>query len=107
MDDNMTVQSDRVIGTPSALAKSCFYYVQETGYLKSIRSHISKREKMKSFLFVYVLSGEGVFTVRNKKIKAHKGAAFFVDCMEAYSHETEPDGSWELLWVHFNGSSSL
>ena len=106
MTDSVSVQSDRVIGTPSPLARSVFYYVQETGYLRSIRSHVSKREKMESYLIVYVLSGTGYFTCKGHKTRVSQGACFYVNCMEPYSHETSDDASWELLWVHFNGSAS-
>lgn len=98
--------SDRVIGTPSALAKQAFFYIQETGKLKSIRHHVSKRANMDSFLIVYVYSGEGYFTVNGRRTKVSKGACFFVDCKEPYSHESPDDSPWELLWVHFNGASS-
>lgn len=105
-DQSVSVQSDRVIATPSPFARNTFYYVQECGYLRSIRSHVSKRENMDSYLIVYVLSGEGYFTCKGHKTKVSQGACFFVSCMEAYSHETAADASWELLWVHFNGARS-
>ncbi|MCR5032468.1 MAG: AraC family transcriptional regulator [Lachnospiraceae bacterium] len=98
--------SDRVIGTPSALAKQTFFYMQETGKLKSIRHHISKRENMDSFLIAYVYSGEGYFTVNGRRTKVSTGACFFIDCRESYAHESPDDSPWELLWIHFNGASS-
>ncbi len=98
--------SDRVISTPSALVKQSFFYIQETGKLKSIRHHVSRRENMDSFLIAYVYSGEGYFTVNARRTRVSKGACLFIDCKEPYSHESPDDSSWELLWVHFNGATS-
>lgn len=49
----------RVINTPSAFARQHFFYLQEAGYLKSRRPHLSSRCGLDSYLFMIVLSGEG------------------------------------------------
>lgn len=99
-------QRESVITTPTNIAKKSFFYVQETGYLKSLKPHISQRENLDSYLFIYVLSGSGYFTYQGKKTQVEKGACFFLDCMEPYSHESIEESPWELLWVHFNGATS-
>ena len=49
----------RVINTPSSFIKSNFLYIQEAGYLKSLRPHLSRRSGLSSYLFLIVLSGSG------------------------------------------------
>ena len=44
-------ESRRQLHTPSSFARSSLLYVQEVGTLRSIRSHLSKRSHLDSFLF--------------------------------------------------------
>ena len=44
---------------PSSFARSSLLYVQEVGSLRSIRSHLSQRSHLDSYLFILVLSGSG------------------------------------------------
>lgn len=96
----------RYIETPSLSAKNTFFYVQETGYQLHPKSYISKREHMNSFLIVYVLDGEGYFSYKTKRMPIKKGACFFIDCMNPYSHESSDNNPLKLVWVHFYGATS-
>lgn len=49
----------RVINTPSAFTRENFFYIQEAGYLKSLKPHLSRRSGLSSYLFLTVLSGSG------------------------------------------------
>ena len=49
----------RVINTPSAFTREHFFYIQEAGYLKSLKPHMSRRSGLQSYLFLIVLSGSG------------------------------------------------
>lgn len=97
------IQSQRVLNTPSEFAREHLFYIQEAGYLKSLKSHISRREHLNSFLFFIVLSGSGQFTYCGKihPLKAHD--CVFIDCNMPYSHCSSEEDPWELMWVHFNG----
>lgn len=101
-----TIHWTRCIETPSQIARNTFFFVQETGMMKTTDEHISQREKMNSYLIVYVLSGEGYFTYHGKRTRASKGACFYIDCMEPYAHESSKDNPWQLMWVHFYGATS-
>lgn len=96
----------RCIETPSQTAKQTFFFVQEVGMQKMSAEQISSRQDMTSFLFVYVLSGEGYFTYHGKRTRASAGACFYIDCMEPYSHESSKDNPWQLMWIHFHGATS-
>ncbi len=104
--DSYLESSKRRIQTPSAFARSAFFYVQETGYLKLRESHVASRKNLESFLVVLVLSGSGVLMYDGRTYQLQKGSCFFIDCMVPYYHQSSEDNPWELIWVHFNGSSS-
>ena len=75
--DSYVESSRRMIQTPGAFARSAFFYVQETGYLKLKESHVARRKNLKSFLIVLVLSGSGVLMYDQKLYELKKGSCFF------------------------------
>lgn len=98
--------SVRLIATPSASAKSAFFYVQETGYFKTQPNYFTERESLNSYLLVFTLSGKGYLTYKGKSFSLIPGQAFFIDCMEYQHYKTDEKDLWEILWVHFNGATS-
>lgn len=98
------VQTQRILNTPSDFAKKTLFYAQETGYLKSIKSHLSQRLGLNSYLFLIVLSGRGTFTYKEQSYLLNQNDCVLIDCMERYTHQSEEKAPWELLWVHFNGT---
>ena len=99
-----------VINTPSAFTRKNFFHIQEAGYLKSLKSHLSRRSELNSYLFFVVLSGSGEVTYREPLSEggmisstAHAGDCFFLDCSGEYTHISTDEDPWELLWIHFNG----
>ena len=104
--DSYVENSRRMIQTPSAFARSALFYVQETGYLKLKESHLARRKNLESYLVVLVLSGSGTLMYRGSSYPLQKGSCFFIDCMTPYYHQSSTSNPWELIWVHFNGSSS-
>lgn len=97
-------KSERILITPSAYTKSHYSYVQETGTLLSLEPHISRREKLESFLFFIVLEGEGRTTLDGISFPLEKGNCVWIDCHHSYSHESSADHPWSLMWVHFYGN---
>jgi len=104
--DSYVENSRRMIQTPSAFARSAFFYVQEAGYLKLRESHIARRKNLESYLVVLVLSGSGTLLYDGKSYLLEKGSCFFIDCMTSYCHQSSESDPWELIWVHFNGATS-
>lgn len=101
----------RVICTPPAFTREHFFYIQEAGYLKSLKPHLSKRSGLNSFLFMTVLSGSGTVTYQENiafkknatSVAAKAGDCFFLDCTREYTHISSEQDPWELLWIHFYG----
>ncbi len=67
MAKSQVIETKRILHTPSDFAKSTLFYVQEAGRLRSLKSHVSRREHLDSFLFLIVLSGEGAVTYRDRR----------------------------------------
>lgn len=97
------VKTTRIINTPSDFAKKALFYVQETGYLKSLKSHLSERSKLNSYLFLIVISGSGTFTYKKQSYNLNPNDCVLINCMEHYTHQSDKETPWELLWVHYNG----
>lgn len=119
-----SVQSSRILYTPSPFARSSLLHLQEVGSLTAIKPHTSKREKLQSYLCFMVEDGEGELVYEGKRYDLKSGDVVFIDCRKAYSHSTgnssiddrssvgnahttEKDNSnlWSLRWCHFYGPS--
>ncbi len=120
-----SVASKRILYTASGWAKSNLIFLQETGSLRAIRPHVSRRQNLQSYLCLMVLDGTGYIEYEGQHYDMKKGDCAFIDCMKSYSHstgmkkpcqgdmgaETDADsedgegGLWSLQWVHFYGES--
>lgn len=101
---DQTVNSNRIIYTPSNFAKENLTYLQEVGELKSLRTHTTGRKNLSSYLFFIVKSGKGTVNYGNVEYEVNSGDCVFINCMNPYTH-TSSDDLWTLKWVHFNGSN--
>lgn len=99
------VQSRRIIYQPSSFAMQNLLYLQETGSLTAIKPHTSSRQNLSSFLFFYVVDGEGSLTYQNQIYSMKKGDCAFIDCRKKYSQSSSSKNLWSLKWVHFYGST--
>ena len=103
-----SVQSSRILYTPSPFARTSLLHLQEVGSLTAIKPHTSKREKLQSYLCFLVEDGEGELVYEGKKYELISGDVVFIDCRKAYSHSTgsNPNAElWSLRWCHFYGPS--
>ncbi len=99
------VKSRRIIYQPSSFAMQNLLYLQETGVLTAIKPHTSSRQNLSSFLFFYVVEGEGNLTYKNQVYSMKKGDCAFIDCRNKYSQSSSSKNLWSLKWVHFYGSN--
>lgn len=105
MEENFNEQyvaSDRILYTPSPFARASLVHLQEIGKLQAMRRHVSRREKLDSYLFFLVEDGAGSLTYQGTTHPLRTGDCVFIRCMDAYAHETS-DELWHLRWMHFNG----
>ena len=98
--------SKRIICTPSPAAKNSFFYVQETGCLKTEDAAATQRHNLESFLIAAIISGRGELTIGNESFSLMKGDCFFVDCRVSHFYKSSEADPWEIMWIHFNGATS-
>ena len=98
--------SKRIICTPSPAAKNSFFYVQETGCLKTEDAAATQRHNLESFLIAAIISGRGELTIGNETFALMKGDCFFVDCRVSHFYKSSEADPWEIMWIHFNGATS-
>ncbi|MBR1930183.1 MAG: helix-turn-helix domain-containing protein [Lachnospiraceae bacterium] len=97
-----SVQSERILYTPSDFAKANLIHLQEVGKLTARKRHESKRNNLTSYLFFLVLDGSGTLTYEGTTYHLKAGDCAFLDCRRAYAHHTSQE-LWTLKWVHFYG----
>lgn len=93
----------RIINTPDDIARRNLFYVQEAGYLQSLKPHESRRRGLDSYLFMIILSGSGIVRYNNESHTVNAPDCVLLDCRSEYSHISSADDPWELMWIHFNG----
>ena len=98
--------SYRIIHTPSAAAVRCLYYVQEIGYLKTLRPLNTDRKNLESYLFVTVCTGKGELRYGERTWTLNAGDCFLIDCRRPHAYKSSAAHPWSLMWVHFNGQSA-
>ncbi|MFT3952394.1 MAG: AraC family transcriptional regulator [Oscillospiraceae bacterium] len=99
------VASRRILYTPSTFAKCNLIHLQEAGTLTALRPHVSRREKLGSYLFMLVLRGSGTVRYEGKTYSLTQGDCAFLDCRKAYEHSCSAQDLWSLQWVHFYGAN--
>ncbi len=129
-----SVSSKRILYTASSWAKNNLIFLQETGSLRAIKPHVSKRDNLQSYLCMMVLDGSGYIEYEGRHYEMVKGDCAFIDCMRSYSHSTGmstksvnhdavksrtihescaydmekenmSEELWSLAWVHFYGEN--
>lgn len=104
---NWTEDSIRLINTPTQLARSSFFYMQEAGYFKTMPPYFTERANLSSFLILYTISGQGILEYQGKEYTVSAGQCFFIHCQNHHRYYALEGPYWEFLWLHFYGSSSL
>ena len=99
-----SVESKRIIYTPSAFARANLLHLQEAGELRALKPHTSSRTGLRSFLFFLVVSGSGTLVYEGQEHPLFPGDCVFIDCRKAYAQSSSPEDLWSLKWIHFYGS---
>lgn len=99
--------SIRLMPTASETAKRLFFYVQECGYFHTDASYYTERANLNSYLIIYTISGEGILTYGGNTYELAPGYACLINCNEHHFYRCAPDGEWEFVWLHFNGTNAL
>ncbi len=101
----VSVESSRIIYTPSGFARANLLHLQEVGELRAIKPHTSSRKGLLSFLFFIVTQGAGSLFYDGQRYLLNPGDCVFIDCRRPYAQGSSEDRLWSLKWAHFYGSS--
>lgn len=102
---NWSENSVRIIHTPSRLAKSALFYVQEVGDFSTRPGYYTQRSHLNSFLMLYTTNGAGRLQYAGQTYDLLPGSLMWIDCMLPHRYEIQGEG-WDFIWLHFNGATS-
>lgn len=77
-DNTPSVESERILYTPSTFARSSLLHLQEVGSLKAISAHTSSRKDLVSFLCFVVLDGCGELAYEGNTYFLKKGIVYLL-----------------------------
>ena len=103
--EKQSVESQRILYTPSSFARESLVHLQEVGSLRALSAHTSRRQDLGSYLCFVVEEGEGRLRWEGEDHPLGPGDVVFVDCRRGYAHSTGLPGKplWSLRWCHFSG----
>lgn len=99
-------QTKRLICTPSPNAKNAFFYIQEAGCMRTSDTSAAQHENLDTLLFAAVSEGQGELSYGGETYSLSKGDCFFIDCRAPHYYKCSGRAPWELMWIHFSGSTS-
>lgn len=100
----VSFDSDYYFHTPSHQARTLFYYLLCIGHYKCTKEYHIKRSRFDSFLFMYIVKGNGIVRVKNHTYPCKEGDFVLLDCY--HPHEYFAAEQMEILWLHFDGAKS-
>lgn len=100
-----SIDSNRILYTPSEFARETLLYLQEIGQVHARQPHISTHPDLASYLFIMVLSGSGRLSYLGEEYTLACGDCALVNCKNDYYHESS-DNLWTIRWIHFYGSTA-
>lgn len=108
LNSEASVQSDRILYTPSLFARSALLNLQEVGSLKARSPHTSTRSGLTSYLYFLVLDGEGSLTYEGRQYKLKQGDCVFIDCQKSiqpqYIRKFMVTCMVPFLWNKYDGN---
>ena len=94
------LNSRRLIHTPSQLARTSLFYLQEIGVLSCEADFCSKRDALDSFLFLFVPRGHGTLSYMGNTYNLKPGCIAWINCNHGYSYKSSSESPLELIWIH-------
>jgi AraC-like DNA-binding protein len=89
--------------SPSQLAKSMFFYLLCAGHFYCDSNYNVQRNSFRSYLLMYIKTGEGIVTFNSKTLPVKTGDIVLLNCHQPHSYQAN---KWETLWCHFDGNVS-
>ena len=96
--------SNYYFATPSAQAKSLFYYILCAGSYRCAPGYRISRGSYDSILLMHLLEGECEVRFDGKVARARAGDNVLLNCYRP--HEYRAAGNLRFQWLHFDGAQS-
>lgn len=77
------------------------------GYENCTYDHSDGPSTRYYWLLHYVVSGKGIFRLKNKTYYVNPGEIFSIPPHEEYFYQADRDDPWEYIWIGFSASSPL
>ncbi len=82
-------------------------YVTDIGYFPEAKNHYMARPNgCENHIFIYCIGGEGWCKIRGNTFAIGPHQAILFEANEPHEYGTKPDHSWQIHWMHFNGTES-
>ena len=104
LDAGCYPQSEVYFYTPGDQTRRTFFYPLCAGHYYCDSTYLVQRNNYDSFLLIYIKKGAGYLTVHEKAQPFTAGDLVCVDCYAPHTYGTTKDS--EILWIHFDGSTS-
>lgn len=79
--------------------------IYQSGYEKCVSDHYYGPAKRDCYLLHFIISGKGLYRVRNKEFKLKKGDCFLVIPEEETFYRADKEDPYEFVWVGFRGTN--
>lgn len=103
---NNDTSAIRLVVSPSARAKTMFYYMHEIGSFHQRPDPSLNQCPIPSFMILYTYSGHGAVTYRGIEYTLLPGHVLFIDCTSTLFSFSNRYEHWHAIWFRFNGCSS-
>lgn len=103
-------RSERFFSTPSATARTLFFYVTRVGhyyyderYNFTDTCDVARQESHKNYFLAYIRSGTILYET-SQLFAAERGQVALIDCHKPHRFYTTGDA--EAMWIHFDGANA-
>lgn len=96
--------SDIFFHTPSAAAKSAFYYIECAGSFQCDEHYCVSRDNFMGFLMMVIEEGCGICEASGREAEFAQGDVVLLDSSRPHIYAAL--GPLKMRWMHFNGSTS-
>lgn len=97
----------RIPGTPSTVAKNCYYYIQWAGHFICNPDFRIDRNSFESILLLYTKKGCGELRYRDGIYQIKPHSITIINCTEDHTYYPIGEENWDFYYIHFYGNSSI
>ncbi len=81
-------------------------YIKHAGFFTPAYCPKTKTHSESGYLFIAVLSGNGVIEYKGKLHTVTKGQCVYIDCHHPHYYIPDPENPWGVTWINFSGPSA-